>query len=264
MTTPYATDAKSAFTALSPLGKAGAVVASVGAATLLWALYTVTASVLGPSPGVSTVMADATNAAKQHAEAFPAYVAQIDGRTLFVTPAPPQAVAAEPEPLPEEEPSEPPKPTRYGGPPVIAMINDTAWFKDGKRLVAGEKADGDLRVIRVVPPWEVVVEWRGVEFTVGLFERDRLVLKQDGVQSTPTAEPSLPPAAPSDAEPAEPEPDPKDQTPAAPPTDGVGDVADAPKPPADPEPATDGVSDSSQPAAEKTPPTGPAPANQGT
>ena len=55
------------------------------------------------------------------------------------------------------------------------MINGLAWFSDGTKLGVDE-ADGSLRVVRLVPPWEAVVEWRGAEFTVSLFERDQVVL----------------------------------------------------------------------------------------
>jgi hypothetical protein len=110
------------------------------------------------------------------ADAIERRVARIDGRSLFFVPAeppppPPPAVARDDSP-----PGPPPPPSTYRGPGLVAMINGVAWFSDGTRLAPADEADGDLRVVRLVPPWEAVVEWRGAEFTVSLFERDRVVL----------------------------------------------------------------------------------------
>ena len=65
------------------------------------------------------------------------------------------------------------------------MINGVAWFSDGSQLTPSDDSDGDLRVVRLVPPWEAVVEWRGAEFTVSLFERDHVVLPN---REEPTAD----------------------------------------------------------------------------
>jgi len=103
-------------------------------------------------------------------------VARINGRSLFFVPAepppaPPPQIARD-----DEQPSAPPPPSRYAGPSLIAMINGAAWFSDGTKLAPSDEADDDLRVVRLEPPWEAIVEWKGVEFTVSLFKRDQIVL----------------------------------------------------------------------------------------
>lgn len=109
------------------------------------------------------------------------YTAQVNGRSLFVTP---RAVAtADAPPPPVSEDREPVKPTRYGGPSVIAMINGAAWFSNGKRVAVGEEADG-VRVLSLNAPWSVHVVWEGVEFDVGLFDRDSVVYRS-GSNATP-------------------------------------------------------------------------------
>jgi hypothetical protein len=65
------------------------------------------------------------------------------------------------------------------------MMLDSAWFSDGSRLVAGGPGKGDLRVISLNPPWDVKVEWKGVEFNVPLFDKNKVVFKDDAtVKST--------------------------------------------------------------------------------
>lgn len=102
------------------------------------------------------------------------YTAQVNGRSLFV--APRAVAAADTPPIPEPETREPLRPTRYAGPSVIAMINGAAWFSNGKRVAIGEEADG-VRVLSLNAPWSVHVLWEGVEFDVGLFERDAVVYR---------------------------------------------------------------------------------------
>jgi hypothetical protein len=125
---------------------------------------------------------------------YASYLSQFDGRSLFFIPSPPPPPHVD---VPRETgPTETPKPTRYGGPSLIALINDTAWFSDGRRLAAGADKDGSLRVIRVEAPWNAVVEWQEVEFTVSLFDRDQVVWKEGrpALPETPAAAPE-PPAA---------------------------------------------------------------------
>lgn len=76
-------------------------------------------------------------------------------------------------------PPAPPAPLTYGGPPLTAMINDTAWFGTGFdtiRLRPGDPAVDGLEVIELRPPWDAIVRWRGGEFTVTLFNRSPAVL----------------------------------------------------------------------------------------
>lgn len=102
-------------------------------------------------------------------ESFDNPLKQIAGRTLFhrpVEPREPEAVKEEPK---NDGPA--PPPTRYAGPAIIAMIDKTVFFDDGRRLSVGDEADGGLEVVEPRGPWSAVVRWRGVEFEVQLFER---------------------------------------------------------------------------------------------
>ncbi len=111
----------------------------------------------------------------KYKEQFDTLIAHIDGRTVFFTPAaprPPEVIADEP-PI---DTGPPPKPTYYGGPTLVGMINGVAWFDNGTKLKVGAESIDDLKVTRLLPPWEAVVEWKGVEFTVGLFKRDELII----------------------------------------------------------------------------------------
>jgi len=100
-------------------------------------------------------------------------LAQLQGRSMFYVPPPPEALAEE-EPEEEPEPVEtgpPPKPTRYAGPGVIAVVNGQVWF-EGDRVVRVGEEDGGVRVVSAEnAPWTIRVEWREVEFDVELFER---------------------------------------------------------------------------------------------
>lgn len=102
-------------------------------------------------------------------ESFEIPLKQIAGRTLFhrpIEPKEPEAPKEEPKP---EGPA--PPPTRYAGPAIIAMIGDTVFFDDGRRLRVGDEPDNGLEVIEPRGPWSAVLRWRGVEFEVQLFER---------------------------------------------------------------------------------------------
>ena len=108
--------------------------------------------------------------------------ARVDGRSLFFVPSappppPPPRVAEEDRPAPAPPP--PPPPSRYEGPQIVALINDTVWLAGGDQLAPGESAQG-VRVIAVDAPWSARVEWGGVEFDVSLFARDSVVYP-DGV-----------------------------------------------------------------------------------
>ncbi|HYE02433.1 MAG TPA: hypothetical protein VD963_04265 [Phycisphaerales bacterium] len=97
---------------------------------------------------------------------------RLDGRSLFfVPPRPaPRLVRADPVDLP------PPPPAVYAGPPLVGMVSGTALFADGTWLRAGEESRlADLALLALEPPWSARVRWRGVEFTVPLFERRGLL-----------------------------------------------------------------------------------------
>jgi len=217
---------------------------------------------LAPKPGALKASEEAKKSAEQQAATFAGYLAQIDGRSLLVQPAAPvepvEEVATEP-----TTPTDPPKPSTYGGPSMTAMMLDSAWFVDGTRLVAGGESKGDLRVVSLNPPYEAVVEWKGVEFKVPLFDRDKVVLKEASKASTPEpAEAATkedpaggatesPTGTPKDGEATEPAaPEPADAEPAPTPAEG-----EAPKP-VEPAPSTQPTAP--PPTSPGTPPT-PAP-----
>lgn len=137
------------------------------------------------------------SAATAHAGRFETHVAQIDGRSLFFIPAPPAPPSgAGP---PDEGPREAPRPTRYGGPGLIALINDQAWFADGLVLTVGGEASDGLQVVRADPPWSATVLWSGVEFEVPLLERDAVVMRAEQPASRAEPNPPVPPEEPPPA-----------------------------------------------------------------
>lgn len=173
-----------------------------------------------PAPKPGDELDDGSKQTAEFRAGFKPRLAQIDGRSMFIVPAV-GMLKVEETVVVEETPT---KPTTYGGPKVVAMVFDAVWFDDGKKLNVGESADGgDLKVIKVTPPWDAVLEWKGVEFTVNFFERDKVVFKEEP-KPDPTPEP--PPEAPKpetpkteDAKPAEPtpeEPKPAEPKPEAP------------------------------------------------
>ena len=143
----------------------------------------------------------------QFAERQKRFASQINGRSLFFAPRAPHAEAP---PAVATTPSTPSRPTHYSGPSVIAMINNRVWFSDGSRLAPGEHHD-DLEVVGLSPPWSAKVRWQGVEFDVGLFERDSVVYRRADASSTyvrpaPASYPSTgsTPTAPASSTPARP------------------------------------------------------------
>jgi len=111
-------------------------------------------------------------------------VRQLEGRAMFLIPAPP---APPPPPPPEETPDRPPPPpSRYGGPAIIAMLGGSVWFEDGRVLAEGGRAERGLRVVSTSPPWTARLEWNGVEFDVTLFERTTSEFLEKPAQPPPT------------------------------------------------------------------------------
>ena len=131
---------------------------------------------------------------QQYATALDGHLKQTDGRSLFFVPSAPPPPAPPPAPKTSDEPPKPPPPpARYGGPNIIAMLNDTVWFDNGKKLEVGQ-SDSSVKVVKLDAPWSATLEWKGVEFTVDLFKKDRVVA------------PEPPPAAGGSAKPEEKEP----------------------------------------------------------
>ena len=131
---------------------------------------------------VAALEAEQEKQAGLYASAMEERVKQIDGRSMFFIPPAPAEVAQKEK---EEEPKDdgpPPKPTRYAGPDVIAVVNGTVWFGNDRRIAVGQEKDG-VRVVGIAnSPWSVKLEWRGVEFDVQVFERttDRFLEKEEG------------------------------------------------------------------------------------
>lgn len=191
---------------LRPLGWAALVFAGMTSVVAIVTLWGVGATIFGPAPRIISPEEHTGELAKRYAASVDSWASQFDRRSLFFVPGAPTP----PEPEAVVEPDRPPPPpSSYAGPTLIAMMNDTAFFQDGRRLVVGGERDGDLRVIRLKPPWEATLEWKGVEFAVPLFPRDSTV-----VQITPR-QPETPPApaAPPETEPPAPGAQPAPATP---------------------------------------------------
>ncbi len=100
-----------------------------------------------------------------------AWLAVTNGRSPFFVPPRPiiekpeiETVETEPEPVNRV-------PTRYGGPDILAAMNDTIWLQGGDTVRVGDTARGVTPISLENLPWSVRVEWEGVEFDVDLFER---------------------------------------------------------------------------------------------
>jgi hypothetical protein len=110
------------------------------------------------------------------ASAMDLHVRRVDGRSMFIDPAPP---------APPEERREPERrATVYAGPSLLAAINGVAWFSDGTRLREGESS-GPLKLLALNVPWSARVEWEGGEFTVDLFARNTIVPLTDPSSTAP-------------------------------------------------------------------------------
>lgn len=172
MSEPF--NAKHALRTMKAPGTIALALTAVGAWILLGGLFDVASVLVISKPKqLESPAVDKEQSAKR-ASQYESYLAQINGRSLLVTPAPPSKGA----PVPEEEEADP-RPTVYGGPSLTAMMLDSAWFSDGSRLAAGGSAKGELRVISLNPPWDATVEWKGVEFNVPLFDKNKVVFKND-------------------------------------------------------------------------------------
>ncbi|MFG0284811.1 MAG: hypothetical protein ACF8R7_10360 [Phycisphaerales bacterium JB039] len=164
-------------TRIGPLGIA-ALAGSAGVAlVVLWGAWRlVAAALMATGAGGQMEEADARGPDLAIAQS------RIDGRSLFFIPGPPPP-PPQPPPPPDGDPPPPPpdpKPTRYGGPEIVALVNDTVWLEGGETLGLEESADG-VTVLAVNAPWSARLLWREVEFDVSLFGRDEVVYP-DGVR----------------------------------------------------------------------------------
>lgn len=191
------------------------------------------------------------------------YLAQIDGRSPFHKPLPP-------EPKTEVAQPEGPRPTRYGGPAIVAMINNAVWFSDGQRLKASEASpSGSLKVIELRAPWSARIAWNGGEFDVDFFQRSALLTgkhvdapddwsSSSGLSSRRSASPASgksPSSRPSSGANPPPAGEPPVVVPDEPPP-----MADPTRPPGAPPPQTD-PDHPADPAPRNPNPSEPAPGN---
>ncbi len=225
------------------LGSAMAVLIAITLGWLVWHAWPVfRASRLPARPAEASRTdeqrrTDFAAALKKHQE-------RVDGRSLFFVP--PRPRPPRPEFVEDTTPREPPKPTRYGGPSITAMVNGQVWFNDGQRVKVGESGR-NLRVVSASAPWSARIEWEGVEFDVDFFQRDSSVIRpvRQGASDVSPLTPSPGPASTPGARPAAAPP-----TPAAP-SSGNPSAAPPPAgadPPAEPEPAPEPADEPAQPS----------------
>jgi hypothetical protein len=243
-------------------GRLAAILLIVAIVVLLVSVRSLGRAVLAPS--AKEVKNSQDEKIKQLAGEYSASLAQqsaqFTGRSVFFIPSPPVPKPPPPEPVvakDPEPPAPPPKPAAYGGPKLIAMVNDEVWFDDGQKLIAGADGKDGLKIKELKPPWDVAVVWKDVDFNVSLFDRDKVVFpapKPPGAPSSADAPAAAEPKEttnPSDApKPSEspkpegsPDPDPGPGEPVAPkPAEPTDPKSGDPKPiepkPADPKPET--------------------------
>jgi hypothetical protein len=149
---------------------------------------------VSPAPVPPAKVGDPAKNAEQQKVTFDGYVAQIKGRSLFFVPPPPRAA----EPPPEASGSHaPPPPSSYGGPSIVAMLSDVVWFSNGKKMKVGESGD-DLEVVSLAPPWTSRLKWKGVEFDVGFFDRQKVIKDGKASSGEPVATEAAKEEAPKD------------------------------------------------------------------
>jgi hypothetical protein len=227
------------------------------ALTLVWvgvqAAPLIRATML-PAPTEREQVDDASRL-QRFADALAEHGAQVNGRSLFFVPPRPrpprQEVAI------DTTPREPPRPTRYGGPAITAMVNNQVWFNDGQRVRLGESGRG-VKVVSMNAPWSAKIEWQGVEFDVDLFQRDTVVtrpaLGQGSTLLAPADQTPAPSPTPStgarrDASPSA-APAPSGAQPVPPPPT---DPAQEPEPGPEPEPEDPSSEPLAEPAAAPAP-----------
>lgn len=225
---------------LSWLGSIAATAGVLALAVTFWQTAPVIATLTSPSAGVAPEDLEAKQL-QTFDESMRIHVARVDGRSLFFVPPRPRPPRP---PDVDSGPVTPSKPTVYGGPAIIAMINGKVWLADGQRLAAGESGSGGLKVVELAAPWWATINWEGVDFKVDLFQQSKL-LHADVKPTEPPAEkptdPTTPdgpaesaapstPSSPGQSEPGSAPPGPVEPSPEAPP-------APSPEPAPEPDPA---------------------------
>jgi hypothetical protein len=176
---------KAAYATMGVAGRIAFIAGAAGVVIVGVSLFNFGRSVIGPGVSAAASVKDQKDVTAARKAEFERYVAQWDGRSLIIRPGapkPPEAPKVEADSGP---PPPPPPPSSYGGPAIIAMVLDTVWFDDGKRMSVGDEAKDELEVVQVLAPWDAVVKWKGVEFTVPLFARDKLVQKPEEKPAEP-------------------------------------------------------------------------------
>lgn len=202
----------------------------------------ISALMLPRGVGEETV-AQSAQRTEQYNAAFDGYLSQVDGRSMFFVPAPPRQ-AAKTEDKPKDD--KPSVPSSYGGPKIIAMINDKVWFDDNTSAAVGGDEKSGLKVVGLNTPWGAKIAWRGVEFDVPLFDRTtERFIEKPGKKDEP--EPAATDAAPVAAS-AETAPPSEPATAESPKTGET--KPESPAPPASPE----GEAPAKEPAGGETPP----------
>jgi hypothetical protein len=149
-------------------------VAALALVVVIGALIPTIRDVLSPGPKTAAeAEQDQERRIDQQAERLEKHLALARGRSMFVVPPPPNALAegeAAEEEAEQVAEGPAPKPTRYGGPDPIAIIYNTVWFSDSSMVAVGKERSG-IRVVSVDgAPWSVRLRWREVEFDVPIFE----------------------------------------------------------------------------------------------
>ncbi len=211
--------------ALRRLGVHGAVASVLIAAAVIVVLVSASglvAAITTPGAGAEVAAATREREAGDYSRAIDAHRARFDGRSLLFVPGPPPPPPPPPTAVVENDqpPPPPPPPSSYGGPKLIGMVNGAAWFDDGMKLAPGE-SKGDVRLVRIDPPWDAEIEWKGIRFTVSLFTRDSVIARKTEPAPAPAGPPEESDAPTHDENPAP-------ATPAAP------EGSPAPPPPAEP------------------------------
>jgi hypothetical protein len=181
-------DPRDAWSRLGTPGKVATAALGVALVVLISIVPAFVRALWAPSAETQSSAEGDKELAAKTKEKFPGYLAQIEGRSLFLTPGPTKQESPKPEDEPIED-DQPQKPATYGGPAVIAMMGDSVWFDNGKRMQVGDERDGDIRVVAVNIPWEATIEWQAVEFKVGLLKKDDLVIKEQAKEA-PKDEPA--------------------------------------------------------------------------
>lgn len=220
---------------LSGAGKGAVVVILAAAVVLVFPVVAMVGTLLTPAASPSAAQnTRQQEMLKKFEESSDRSLAQTSGRSLFVIPAAPRVTRTDPPPTVTDTTPRPP--ATYGGPALAAIINDTVWFSDGTRLKPGENADKPLSVVKVDPPWGAIIKYRGVDFPVTLFDRDKTVIPPPPPPKPP--EPKSADSKPADATPGEAPAIPENKPATAPGTTPETKPQTAPTQPAPSTPAT--------------------------